>query len=442
MLDLVVHADRAVVDGQVRPATLGIAGGLIVAVEAGGVELPAAEVIVVAEDEVLLPGLVDTHVHVNEPGRTAWEGFTTATRAAAAGGVTTLVDMPLNSIPPTVDVPALTAKRRVAAPQAFVDVGFWGGAVPGSLDRLQPLWEQGVFGFKCFLVPSGVEEFPELDLVEVEKVMRELASFDGLLVVHAEDPLLIREARRGPRYTDFLASRPSAAEHSAVAAVIDLAARTGCRVHVLHVASGSVLPLLTEAKSHGVRITAETCPHYLTLAAEDVPDGATPYKCCPPIRGRDEQDLLWEGLRAGVLDAVVSDHSPSPPAAKHLDTGDFAGAWGGIASLQLGLSAVWTEARARGFGLVDVARWMARGPADLVGLHQKGRIAVGADADLCTIAPDATLVVDSAKLEHRHPVTPYAGATLAGVVRTSWLRGERVDLDADPRGQLLERRDS
>ncbi|MEP6630440.1 MAG: allantoinase AllB [Lapillicoccus sp.] len=441
LLDLVIRAERVVLPDGERAAEVGIRGGRIVAVEALGAGLPATEVRVLAADEVLLPGVVDSHVHVNDPGRTAWEGFTSATRAAAAGGVTTIVDMPLNSIPPTVDVAALDVKRRTAEGQTWVDVGFWGGAVPGNLPDLRPLHEVGVFGFKCFLLHSGVDEFPALSPKEVEAAMREIAGFDGLLVVHAEDPEAIEQAANagGPAYADFLASRPRAAENLAVAHLVDQARRTGCRVHILHVSSADVLPMVRAAKAEGLRLTAETCPHYLTFTAEEVPEGATQYKCCPPIREASNRDALWEGLRDGTIDLVVSDHSPSTVDLKRLDTGDFGLAWGGISSLQLGLAAVWTEARQRGFSLADVSGWMSRGPAEQTGLTHKGRIAVGADADLAVFAPDAEVVVDPAALHHKNPITPYAGRTLTGAVRSTLLRGIPIDVDAPPRGRQLVR---
>ncbi|MFE6645803.1 allantoinase AllB, partial [Nocardioides sp. NPDC057772] len=358
-----------------------------------------------------------------------------------SGGVTTIVDMPLNSIPPTCDLPALDLKRKTAASQAFVDVGFWGGAIPGNVAELRPLHEAGVSGFKCFLLHSGVDEFPPLDADQLELAMREIASFDGLLIVHAEDAHVIEHAPAagGGTYRRFLSSRPRDAENLAVAGVVELARNTGCRVHILHVSSSDVLATIDAARRDGVPITAETCPHYLTFAAEEIPDGATQYKCCPPIREAANRELLWQGLRDGVIDMVVTDHSPSTPDLKALDTGDFGVAWGGISSLQLGLSAVWTEARARGFALTDIARWMSAAPARHAGLPGKGQIAVGQDADFAVLAPDDTFVVDAARLHHKNAVTPYHGRTLAGVVRQTWLHGEKIDIEAAPRGRLLGR---
>jgi allantoinase len=316
-----------------------------------------------------------------------------------------------------------------------VDVGFWGGAVPGNAAALPPLHEAGVFGFKCFLIDSGVPEFPPLSAAELDAAM---STVDALFIVHAEDPLSVSAAPSSSRYTDFVASRPPEAETRAVAVALDAARRTGARVHILHLSAAQVLPLLADARADGVRVTAETCPHYLTLTAERIPDGATAYKCCPPIRDEANRDALWEGLATGIVDCVVSDHSPCPAELKRPDTGDFAAAWGGIASVQLGLSVVWTAARTRGVPLADVVTWMARRPAELAGLVHKGQIEVGADADLVAFDADASWEVDPAALHHRNPVTPYAGRTLDGIVRTTWLRGVPVDGRA-PRGRLLAR---
>jgi len=441
--DLLVRAGRAVLPDGERGADVAVKDGQIAAVEAPGSDLGehAAAVVELGSDEVLLPGIVDSHVHVNDPGRTEWEGFESATKAAAAGGVTTIVDMPLNSIPPTVDVAALEVKRKAADGETWVDVGFWGGAVPGNLADLRPLHDSGVFGFKCFLLHSGVDEFPALAPAEVEAAMREIAAFDGLLIVHAEDPDEIEHAANagGRAYADFLASRPRQAENLAIQHLIEQSRATGCRIHILHVSSSDALPQIRQAEAEGVRISAETCPHYLTFTSEEIPEGATQYKCCPPIRESSNRDLLWEGLRDGTIDIVVSDHSPSTADLKHFDTGDFGTAWGGISSLQLGLSAVWTEARQRGFTLSDVVGWMSRGPADQTGLTHKGRIAVGADADFAVFAPDSRQVVEAERLHHKNPITPYAGRNLTGTVRSTWLRGIRIDAAGPPRGRQLTR---
>ena len=416
-------------DGE-RAATVLLREGVIAGL-AGYAGAPDGA-LTLAGDEVLLPGLVDSHVHVNEPGRTEWEGFATATAAAAAGGVTTIVDMPLNSIPPTVTVPALRAKQAAAVGQLATDVAFWGGAVPGNVADLRPLHEAGVVGFKCFLLPSGVDEFAPLDAGQLAVAMAEIASFGGLLIVHAEDPEVIAAApaARGRRYADFLASRPPEAERQAITALLALTRQTGCRTHIVHLASGAALPAVRAAKAAGLPVSAETCPHYLTLRAEDVPDGATQFKCCPPIRDDANREALWAGLLDGTIDCVVSDHSPCPAAAKRMDTGDFGDAWGGIASVQLGLPAVWTEAARRGIGLDRVAGWMATAPAALTGLADRGAIRPGLRADLCCFAPGQEFVVDAAALRHRNPVTPYAGRTL------TWLAGRRAGT-GPPAGQLV-----
>jgi allantoinase len=427
--------DGSVGDGYPQAASIRIRDGRIAAIGSYVEDITDPEGGQDLGDLVLMPGLVDTHVHVNEPGRTQWEGFASATRAAAAGGVTTLIDMPLNSVPPTVSVTALEAKRAAAAGQCHIDVGFWGGAIPGNADALSTLHEAGVFGFKSFLIDSGVPEFPPLSLAELDTA---LSTVDALFLVHAEDPQTVRVAPSSQRYRDFKASRPPQAEAVAIAAVLDAARRTGARVHILHLSAAEALSLIAEAQAEGVKVTAETCPHYLTLIDEQIPDGATQFKCCPPIRDAANQDLLWTGLADGTLHCVVSDHSPCTPDLKRADTGDFAAAWGGIASVQLGLSAVWTEARQRGVRLHDVVTWMSRRPADLAGLVHKGRIEVGADADLVAFDPEASWTVDPATLHHRNPVTPYAGRTLTGQVRQTWLRGVEVD-GVNPRGRLLHR---
>jgi allantoinase len=440
-LDLAFRAQRAIVGAAERPCAVGIRNGRIVAVEAVDATLDAGEMVELGADEVLLPGLVDTHVHVNEPGRTEWEGFATATSAAAAGGVTTIVDMPLNSIPPTTTLAGLIAKRDCARAQAHVDVGFWGGAVPGNLADLATLHEAGVFGFKCFLIDSGVPEFPPLDRAEFAKAMAETARLDALMIVHAEDADVIEHApsAAGPAYESFVRSRPHLAEDRAIGVVIDAARASGGRAHVLHLSSAEALDELRAARAQGVDISVETCPHYLTLDAAGVPDGATEFKCCPPIRDAENRDRLWDGLAAGDIDMVVSDHSPCTVELKRLGGGDFGAAWGGIASVQLGLPVIWTAARARGHSLADVVRWMATRPAERVGVGHKGRIEVGADGDLCVLAPDAEFTVDPSSLLHKNPISAYAGQRLAGTVRQTWLRGERVDPDGEPHGRLLTR---
>ncbi|MGH3492147.1 MAG: allantoinase AllB [Sciscionella sp.] len=439
-MDLAFRARRVLTPQGELPRTIGITDGRIVAIEPFEYQPKAAEVITLDPELVLLPGLVDTHVHVNDPGRSEWEGFASATKAAAAGGITTIVDMPLNCLPPTVDPTALTIKRNAARDRVYIDVGFWGGAIPGNDEQLPGLHEAGVFGFKCFLLHSGVEEFPALDARGLAGAMDRVAALGTSLIVHAEDARTVETApaAHGRRYADFLASRPRSAESAAVAQVIRAARSSGARAHILHLSSAEAIEMIAQARRDGVAITAETCPHYLSFCAEEITDGATEFKCCPPIRDARNRELLWRGLQRGVIDTVVSDHSPCTVDLKCLESGDFGLAWGGVSSLQLGLPAVWTQARQRGYRLADVVRWMAESPARLVGLHRKGRIALGCDADLCVFAPDDAFVVDRDSLAHRNPLTAYHGRPLAGVVRSTWLRGREITGDL-PRGRLLSR---
>jgi allantoinase len=439
--DLAIHAERAITNIGERSVTVCVRDGVIV--DLLEINSPVDAYEEVRLDGVLFPGLVDTHVHINEPGRTSWEGFATATKAAAAGGVTTLIDMPLNSIPPTVDVSALTEKKNAAEGKCVVDVGFWGGSIPGNTADLLPLLGEGVFGFKCFLLHSGVDEFPESSVDDLATALKILAAVDALMVVHAEDSTAIRESETpsSRKYQDFLASRPKGAENVAIANLIEQARRTGARVHVLHLSSADALDMIASARKEGVRISAETCPHYLALTAEGIADGATQYKCCPPIRERSNQDLLWQGLFDDVIGLIVSDHSPCTADLKNFEVGDFQSAWGGISSLQLGLPIIWTEARKRGVSLFQVATWMSAAPSALAGLDQKGAIAVGKDADFSLFHPDKTFTVDPRKLHHRNPITPYAGKVLNGVVAKTWLRGKLIYAEGDiigtPSGSFL-----
>ncbi|HEX5730494.1 allantoinase AllB [Microbacterium sp.] len=424
----VIRAGRTYVDGAFRPAAVVIEDKRIADLLGPRDRVPAARAVLVPDDAVLLPGLVDSHVHVNEPGRTEWEGFRSATLAAAAGGVTTLVDMPLNSLPPTTTAEALSIKRAAAAPSAYVDVGFWGGAVPENLGALAPLHEAGVFGFKCFLSPSGVDEFPHLDRAQLSAAMEEIAGLGSRIIVHAEDPALLGDGGAlGRGYDAFLASRPAASEASAIDAVIDAARRTGARAHILHLSDAHSLPAIRGAKAEGVALTVETCPHYLTIAAEEIPDGASEFKCCPPIREASNRDLLWAGVVDGTIDAIVSDHSPSTVDLKRSGGGDFGLAWGGIAGLQVGLSAVWTEARGRGIPLETLLPLFTTGPAAVAGLAAgAGVLEPGAPAHLTVFGLDDPLVIDAHRLLHKNPITAYDHRVLSGRVRRTWLHGKAM----------------
>jgi allantoinase len=434
---LVIRSTRMVLPDGVREAAAYVRDKKIEFIAEYGAKLDA-DTEVDLGNLALLPGLVDTHVHVNEPGRTEWEGFATATRAALAGGVTTICDMPLNSVPATVSVAALREKIAAAAGQCAVDVAFWGGAVPGNAGQIGPMLDAGVVGFKCFLIDSGVPEFPPLNRDELRTAMKELADSGAPMIVHAEDPAEVLEPA-GPGYDAFVASRPPVAERRAIETVIAAAAATGARAHIVHLAAGECAALIGAAKAAGIALSAETCPHYLFFAAEEVPAGATQYKCCPPVRYAANREALWRALGVKVIDGVVSDHSPCTPTLKDIETGDFRTAWGGISSLQIGLPAVWTVARRRGHTLADVARWMSSFPASLAGLPSKGRIAAGCDADLVAFDPDASFVVRGSELLHKHPVTPYDGRTLTGRVARVWLGGAEVEAAGEPRGRLLRR---
>ena len=433
MGSLVVRSERVVLPDGTRPAALHIADGRIIHVGPGD-HRPAGVPELDAGSLVVMPGLVDTHVHVNDPGRSDWEGFEHATRAAAAGGVTTLVDMPLNSVPATTTLQGLEAKRRAADGRCHVDVALWGGVVPGNCRDLPALAQAGVPGFKCFLSPSGVDEFEHVGEADLRRALPVLASLGLPLLVHAELPALLVPPDGDPRaYGTWLASRPPAAEVAAIELLGRLSREYGAHIHVVHLAAAEALPLVRQLRRDGVQLTVETCPHYLTFGAEEIQDGATAWKCAPPIRSAANREALWQALHAGDIDLIASDHSPAPASLKSVEDGDFVTAWGGIASLQVGLPAIWTQASARSLSLNRVARWMSTTPAQLAGLSSKGQISPGADADLVLFDPDASWVVDPATLHHRHPLTPYAGMTLRGVVRRTIVRGETVFAD----GQVM-----
>jgi allantoinase len=436
----VVRSRRVATPEGVRPAAVHLRAGMIVRVAAWD-DVSDTDVLHDVGELMVLPGLVDTHVHVNEPGRAEWEGFSTATRAAAAGGVTTLLDMPLNAIPATTSVAALQAKMAAADGRCTVDVGFIAGVVPGNVHELAPLRNAGAFAFKCFLAPSGVDEFPRVDEADLRAAFPVLAKLGAPLMVHAELPAYLRDGVAGHTgYAAYLASRPEEAERAAIDLLVRLMDWCRVPIHIVHVSSARGVEAIRAARARGLPLTAETCPHYLAFSAVDVPTRATEFKCAPPIREPVHRDALWQGLLDGDLDMIVSDHSPSPSTMKATG-GDFFAAWGGIASLQLGLAAVWTAAEKRGIGLEKVIQWMGSAPAALVGLaKRKGHIAEGCDADLVVWDPDATFIVDPKRLFHRHPLTPYAGNRLHGVVSETYVRGRVVYRDGTfraPRGVLL-----
>jgi len=414
-----IAARRVFVDGAFVPATVRIDAGTIASVD----PFDDGADVVVADHQVLLPGLVDTHVHLNEPGRTSWEGFATGTAAAAAGGITTLVEMPLNSIPVTTTPEALAVKRDAARDQLAVDVAYWGGAVPENLASLGALLDAGVVGVKCFMAPSGIDEFGHLSSAQLETALTALAPHDGLLIAHAELEEHLEEFS-GQRFADFVASRPPRAEVEAVRIVIDASARTGARAHIVHVSSAEAVDLIRRARADGVRITAETCPHYLALRAEDVPDGAGRFKCCPPVRDARNQDLLWEGVLDGTIQAIVSDHSPATSDLK--ETPSLAEAWGGIAGVQTGLRAVWTEAHRRGIPLERILPAFTTGPASIVRLDDRGLIAAGAPAHLSVFDPDAVRTLRLDELLYRNPMSPWQDEQLRGEISETYVRGELI----------------
>ena len=445
--DLIIRSRRVVLTETVRPASIHIRNGIIERVGKWD-EIPADVSIADTGDAVLMAGLVDAHVHVNEPGRTAWEGFKTATRAAAAGGVTTLVDMPLNSIPPTTTQAGFAEKLAAADGKCWIDTAFWGGVIPGNTNELRLLLENGVRGFKCFLVHSGVDEFPHVTEADLLEAMSELARLNSLLLVHAELAGPIEAAAqeikdKDPRdYQTFLRSRPRESENKAIELMIRLCRETGARVHIVHHCSSDVLPLLEAAREEGLPVTVETCPHYLTFAAEEIPDGATHFKCCPPVRERENREKLWAALANGVIDMVVSDHSPCTPDLKLAETGDFLDAWGGIAALQFSLPVMWTQMEKRGFGLRELTRWMSAAPAKLAGLDKrKGRLAAGFDADIVIWHPEKEFKVVPEIIHFRNKITPYSGMNLRGAVEAVFVRGQKVykngEFAASPTGELL-----
>ncbi len=440
-----VRGRRVLTPEGLRPATVIVEGETVAAVTDVAPEgLPIDDV----GDAVLFPGLVDCHVHMNEPGRTEWEGFETATRAAAAGGVTTVVDMPLNCRPVTTTLAAFERKLEATEGRLHVDAAFWGGVVPKNTHELPRLARAGVLGAKAFLCHSGIDDFPRATAEDLRQAMPIMAEAGIPLLAHAELELDAPPCPPGATsYDAWLASRPRQWEDAAIALLIELCRETGCAVHIVHLSSASAVPMLRDARAEGLPLTVETCPHYLCLSAEGVPDGDTRFKCAPPIREEANREALWAALGEGVIDLVISDHSPCTPGLKKLATGDFCGAWGGIASLSLGLSSVWTEAQQRGVPIERLAAWMSAAPARFAGIDdRKGAIAPGMDADFFAWDPDAPFPVAPERLYFRHPISPYLGRELRGEVLATWLRGRKVyegGAFEAPRGRpLLHRKPS
>ncbi|MEE9161608.1 MAG: allantoinase AllB [Candidatus Neomarinimicrobiota bacterium] len=443
--DLAVRSRRVLTAEGLREGTVLIAGGRILDVVPWD-DLPETTAVDDVGNLVVMPGLVDTHVHINEPGRTAWEGFETATKAAAAGGITTLGDMPLNSDPVTTSVAALREKVAAADGKLWADCGFFGGVIPSNAAALEPLVAAGVLGFKAFLTFSGIDEFPPVNEADLRRVLPLLTEAGRPLLVHAELGGAAGSKRPWRKYSEYLASRPPEWEHRAIALLVALSREYGCAVHIVHLSSAVAITALRSAREEGLALTVETCPHYLFFASEEITDGDTRFKCAPPIREEDNRTRLWNALGDGVIDLVVSDHSPCPPELKQLEAGDFSQAWGGIASLQFSLPIVWTEARKHGHSIAELAAWMCSGPARLAGLSgSKGTLAPGYDADLAIWNPEGSFTVKPALIRHRHAVTPYEGKTLHGVVEKTFLRGmktyERGKEPGAPVGRALYRRD-
>jgi allantoinase len=427
MFDLVIKGNNILTPEGLQPAVVLVKDGMISSVT-GSLPDDALRIVDIG-DKVLMPGITDPHVHINEPGRTDWEGFETATLSAIAGGITTLVDMPLNASPVTTTVRALEEKLRIAGNQLNADCGYWGGIVPGNTGEIEGMVHMGILGFKAFLIPSGIDEFPNVTAADLEKAMPLIARYNLPLLVHCELPPDILPAPQENKrsYRQYLASRPASWEQEAIELMTVLCEKYGCHVHIVHLSAAAAIPQIAAARQKGLPLTVETAQHYLYFNAEEVPDGNTSYKCAPPIRERENNQQLWEALKAGIIDFVATDHSPAPPDLKQLDSGDFTTAWGGISSLQLALPALWTAGRSREVTLPQIAQWLCERPAQLAGLqHKKGKIAAGYDADMVVWDPERSFTVNAECLYHKHKLTPYINETLYGVVEQTYLRGVKV----------------
>lgn len=427
MSDLIIKGNNILTPDGLRPAVVVVRDGSIYSVSE---TLPENAVTIVdIGNSILMPGIIDPHVHINEPGRTDWEGFETATKAAVAGGVTTLIDMPLNASPVTTSVKALEEKIQAATPQLHCNCGYWGGIIPGNTHEIEGLVHKGVTGFKAFLTHSGIEDFPNVTAADLEMAMPIIARHQLPLLVHCElMPDLQYPLQDNKRsYRQYMASRPSLWEQAAIALMIHLCELYRCQVHIVHLSAAAAIETIRVAKQKGLPLTVETGQHYLYFNAEEIPDGNTSFKCAPPIRERENNAQLWDALKAGIIDFVATDHSPCPPELKQLETGDFTQAWGGIASLQLALPALWTAGKDRGITIPQIARWLCENPAILTGLqHKKGKIAEGYDADLVVWDPEKSFTVNAEDLYHKHKLTPYLNERLFGVVEQTYLKGIKV----------------
>jgi allantoinase len=433
-----LKSNRVLIEGEFTPATVVVKDGKITQIKTHGEALEEGITIEELGNKTLIPGLVDTHVHINEPGRTEWEGFNSATQAAAAGGITTVVDMPLNCSPVTTTADALAQKLESVNGQLWIDCGFWGGVVPQNVDELDDLIKAGVLGVKSFTIHSGIDEFPEVGPDTLRQAIRTLSKYDVPYLIHAElDKEHSNPPAIGNKYQSFLASRPRQWENDAIDMMIELAQEAAsegakARIHIVHLSSSDAIAAIKDAQDKGLQLTAETCPHYLTLFAESIPDGKTLFKCCPPIREDENRQRLWDGLADGTLEFIVSDHSPCTPKLKHIDSGDIEHAWGGISSLQFGLSIIWTEALERGTPLEQVVDWMATRPAKFAGIgDRKGKIALGYDADFAVFDDIAEYIISADMIKYRHKITPYEGRKVTGVVERTFVRGHEVYSSGD-----------